>query len=106
MNNIINNKYCVFDSCYGYSSLLRLGKIYVFKKDHYNYILNTHIDIIDFSIIFKRFFKLCKYNLKIKIFKKYLSFDDLHNRQLGLCNINSLINKYYEEYFTSLKNKS
>ena len=106
MISSIRKKPCVFDSCYGYSSLLRLGKIYIFEKEHYNYILNTYIDIIDFSIIFKRFFNLCKYKLKIKILKKYLSLKDLHDRQLGLCNINYLINKYYEQHISSLRNKS
>jgi hypothetical protein len=93
-------KTCVFESLYGFNNIFRLGKIYHLTTSHYNYIMRTNCDLLDYSYVFKLFFRRVKQNLKIKILRKCLTFDDLNNRQLGLCTIHSLIEQYYISYFS------
>ena len=93
-------KVCVFDSMYGYSCVLRLGKIYRFDNNHYTFLMNINKDIIDYSSVLHRFIILCKYKLRQKIFVfMFNPIKDLQKRELGLISIHKLMNTYYDIYF-------
>jgi hypothetical protein len=90
---------CVFDSLFGYNSVVRLGKIYTAHKQHYVYLLRTNDDLINYRSIFTEFFRICKHKLKQKIFLFFLNHKDLYHREIGRSNIQSFIDKYYRIYF-------
>lgn len=94
------NKKVVFESTYGYNGVVRLGKIYTFTSNHYVFMMNIYRDLIDYSGVFRRFIKICKQRLKVKIFMfMFNPLKDLHNRQLGIVSINGLVDEYYNIYF-------
>jgi len=106
MYKIIMHKKCVFESKFGYNSIIRLGKIYNINLQHYIFLLHTHIDLIDYSYILNIFFKICKNKLKRKILITYITLEDIWNRELGITSINKIENKYYNLYFNYLSNKN
>lgn len=91
----------VFDSLFGYSSVFRIGKIYSLHVNHYVYVMTLHEDLVNYTSIFKRFFKICKEKLKLKIGVMLLSHKDLHNRELGSNHISQLFDKYYRQHFNT-----
>ena len=92
----------VFDSMRGYSSIIRIGKIYKLLNEHYIYILTLHDDLIDYSNIFKHFLIICKIKMKIRIGIRYLKSRDLYHREIGTLHTNEIFNKYYKLHFGKL----
>lgn len=93
-------KKVVFESIYGYNGVVRLGKIYTFTYDHYVFMMSIYKDLIDYSVVMRRFFNICKENMKKKIFIfMFNPITDLYDRQLGIISINKLMDKYYNIYF-------
>lgn len=97
---------CVFSSQFGYSSLLRIGKIYNLTISHYKYLLETYEDLIDHRYIFRRFFTQCRENMKVRIFKFLLSASDMKMRELGCITTKRMMEKYYMMYFRLKKGES
>jgi len=90
---------CVFESTYGYSSLVRSGKIYKIQKSHYIFMLTSNIDLLDYRIRMKRFIHICKNKMKDKLLLFFLTINDLTNRERGMTSIPRLRDKYYRTYF-------
>lgn len=90
------NKTCVFDCISGYTSVMRIGKIYTVPVSHYNFLMNNH-DVIDLSYWFSHLKRRWKEKFKLKIFP---IFEHVRNRELGdMLSIAQLMDKYYHTYF-------
>jgi hypothetical protein len=84
--------YYAFESCYGYSSSIRLGRIYCFSSREYIvYLLEVNKDLRLLNHIFRKFSRHVRKYLFYKNIKKYITIQDILDRELGIVNIHYLI---------------
>lgn len=84
--------YCVFESTYGYNSSIRLGKVYYFpSKETIVYLLEVNKDLILLNSKFRYFSLFIKRFLFYKNIKKYITIQDILDRELGITNIHYLL---------------
>lgn len=77
-------KYFAFESCYGYNSIIRLGKLHQFHLETVKYILETNPDLIVLNHHFKVLSRRVKDFLLIQKIRKYFTPFHLYEIQLGI----------------------
>ena len=87
-----------FKSNYGYNNTIREGKIYNFTSlESVKYLLEINRELVDLTIILKKFF----YKIKLFIIKKIINKNIIYNfnkRELGLINFNFFLNIYEKKF--------
>jgi len=84
--------YYAFESSYGYNTSVRLGRIYNFTSHSFIiYLLEANPDLIVLNSIFRRFSLHVKRYLFFKNIKKYITIQNILDRELGITNIYYLI---------------
>lgn len=84
----------VFNSLYGYNSLIRIGRIYYFSPtESLVYLLQVNRDLILLNNTFYKFFRHCKYYIKLKRLTKYFTPNHLRSIELGEKTIKQIKNE-------------
>lgn len=95
--------YYVFESTRGYNTSVRLGKVYKFtSKETFTYILEVNPDIKCLNYYFHLFSLYVKKFLFLKNIKKYITLQNLLDRELGITTINQIISESCKKYNFSL----
>ena len=78
---------CVFDSVYGYSSLIRVGRIYFFPSLVWvQYLLEANEDLVYISPVLKRFLRVVKEKYDYEQKMKNISLRYIRDKELGYSN--------------------